>query len=91
MQDDWHILPRVTVNLGLRYEVQTVLKDRDNKLGNFDREHGAGGKLGKGRPSPFTAITIISRPRVGFAWDVARQWENRRPRGGQHHVRATAL
>jgi hypothetical protein len=71
MQDDWHILPRVTVNLGLRYELQTVLKDRDNKLGNFDPNSPTGlVQVGKGETSAFHGDHNNFSPRVGFAWDV---------------------
>jgi hypothetical protein len=69
MQDDWHVLPRLTVNLGMRYEVQTVLKDRDNKLGNFDPTLGLV-QVGKGETSAFHGDHNNFSPRVGFAWDV---------------------
>lgn len=70
-QDDWHILPRVTVNLGLRYELQTVLKDRDNKLGNFDPNSPTGlVQVGKGEKSAFGGDHNNFSPRLGFAWDV---------------------
>jgi Carboxypeptidase regulatory-like domain len=69
MQDDWHVFPRVTVNLGMRYEVQTVLKDRDNKLGNFDPTLGLV-QVGKGETSAFHGDHNNFSPRVGFAWDV---------------------
>ena len=36
LQDDWHVKPRLTVNLGIRYELNTVPKERDNLIGNFD-------------------------------------------------------
>jgi Carboxypeptidase regulatory-like domain len=71
MQDDWHVLPRVTVNLGLRYELQTVLKDRDNKLGNFDPNSPTGlVQVGRGESSAFHGDHNNFSPRVGFAWDV---------------------
>jgi hypothetical protein len=70
-QDDWHILPRVTVNLGLRYELQTVLKDRDNKLGNFDPNSPTGlVQVGNGEKSAFNGNHTNFSPRLGFAWDV---------------------
>src|SRR6516225_10158080 len=35
-QDDWRIRPRLTINAGVRYELNTVLKESRNRLGNFD-------------------------------------------------------
>jgi hypothetical protein len=70
IQDDWRIKPRLTLNLGLRYELTTVLKEKDNLMGNF--VPGAGlaqvgsSKLGdafKGDHNNFA-------PRIGFAWDI---------------------
>ena len=40
VQDDWRVAPRFTVNLGLRYELNTVIKDDNNLLGNFSPTHG---------------------------------------------------
>ena len=36
LQDDWRVKPRLTLNLGVRYELNTVVKERDNLIGNFD-------------------------------------------------------
>jgi hypothetical protein len=35
-QDDWKITPKVTLNLGLRYEVFLPVTERHNQLGTFD-------------------------------------------------------
>ena len=39
-QDDWRIIPRLTLNFGLRYELTTAIRDANNQLGNEER-HGA--------------------------------------------------
>jgi len=35
-QDDWKITPTLTLNLGLRYELFTTVKERNNQQGSFD-------------------------------------------------------
>ena len=76
-QDDYRLLPHLTLNLGLRYEFNTVPHDRNG--GNFairDIQTVQGGLPGV----PFSGVTpgpIMQNdslknfsPRVGFAWDV---------------------
>lgn len=66
-QDDWKIHPRISLNLGLRYDVSTVSRERDGFLQNFDLD----------------TLTVTPRgekvhdmdknnfgPRFGFAVDV---------------------
>ncbi|MEO8573528.1 MAG: TonB-dependent receptor [Pyrinomonadaceae bacterium] len=66
-QDDWKIHPRLSLNLGLRYQVSTVSRERDGYLQNFD----------------LATLTVTPRgqkihdmdtnnwgPRLGFAFDV---------------------
>lgn len=36
VQDDWHVTPKLTVNVGLRWEFATPLFERDNNYSNFD-------------------------------------------------------
>ncbi|MBZ5659320.1 MAG: TonB-dependent receptor [Acidobacteriia bacterium] len=71
LQDDWRVTPRLTVNLGVRYEINTVIHEKNNLIGNFDPtkgliQDGVGGVSGvyNGDHNNFS-------PRVGFAWDVA--------------------
>jgi len=71
VQDDWRISPRLTINLGLRYEYITVLKDANDQLANFDPNSQFGMvQVGKGISSPFHSDGNNWSPRFGFAWDV---------------------
>jgi hypothetical protein len=70
-QDDWRINQRLTINLGLRYEFITVLKDAHNQLANFYPDSPFGVlQVGKGVSKPFAADGNNWSPRVGFAWDM---------------------
>ena len=71
VQDDWRLNQRLTLNLGLRYEFITVLKDAHNQLANFDPNSQFGiVQVGKGISQPFNADGNNWSPRVGFAWDM---------------------
>ena len=68
-QDDWHVRPRLTVNLGVRYELTTVMKDRNNGLGNFDPARGLV-QVGDGISAPYRGDHDNFAPRLGLAWDI---------------------
>ncbi len=67
VQDDWRVTPRLTLNLGLRYDVSTVSRERDGLLQNFDLTTlsltPVGQKIYNVDPNNFG-------PRFGFAFDV---------------------
>jgi len=70
-QDDWRLTKRLTINLGLRYELTTVVNANKNLLGNFLPGQGlyqvGSSQLG----SVMNGDHKDFAPRVGFAWDVA--------------------
>jgi carboxypeptidase family protein/TonB-dependent receptor-like protein len=71
LQDDWRVKPNLTLNLGVRYEITTVMKERDNLVGNFDPTSATGlSQVGFGLTSPFNGDHNNFSPRVGIAWDV---------------------
>jgi hypothetical protein len=71
IQDDYRVLPRLTLNFGLRYELQTVIQEENNLLGNFDPNSPTGFvQVGQGETSPYNGDHNNFSPRIGFAWDV---------------------
>ena len=71
LQDDWHIKPRLILNLGLRYELGTVQKERNNLLGNFDPTTPTGlVQVGSQVPSAYKGDHNNFSPRLGLAWDI---------------------
>jgi hypothetical protein len=71
-QDDYRVTPKITVNIGVRYELATVLQEADGRLGNFDPNSATGlVQVGAGITSPYNPDHRDWSPRVGFAWDLA--------------------
>jgi len=70
-QDDFRATPRLTINVGVRYEVTTPWVDATNRLGNFDSNSPNGFvQVGNGITSPYNIDLRDWSPRVGFAWDI---------------------
>ncbi len=67
LQDDWKVYPRLSLNLGLRYDVSSVSREKNGRLQNFDLQtlkySPIGSKLNDVDKNNFG-------PRVGFAFDV---------------------
>jgi hypothetical protein len=71
IEDDYRMTPRLTVNLGLRYELATVLKEKNNEIGVFDPNSPQGFvQVGNGISSPFNGDHNNFSPRAGVAWDI---------------------
>jgi hypothetical protein len=69
IQDDWRVAPRLTLNLGLRYEYETPIREDHNLLGNFDPNLGLV-QVGKQISNPYNPDHKQFAPRLGVAWDV---------------------
>lgn len=69
VQDDWRVTDWLTLNLGLRYELQTPLTEANNRLGNFVPELGETVLSGDPRLPEGMIHTDKNNwgPRVGFA------------------------
>jgi hypothetical protein len=79
VQDDWRFRPNLTLNLGLRYEMSTVLTETKGKLTNLptiDAAHPICGILFGDCTAvgPYFSNPTLRNfePRVGFAWDPFR-------------------
>ncbi len=66
-QDDWRATPKLTINIGLRYEASSVVHEAKGKLSNLLNIADATPRLG----SPFfkNPTTLNFEPRVGFSLD----------------------
>jgi hypothetical protein len=75
-QDDWRIKPRLTLNLGMRYEYDGRPHEAHNYIANFDPDVNPVTSPaivqvgGKGLPPMWKATYRDFAPRVGVAWDV---------------------
>ena len=71
IQDDWRWKSNLTLNLGLRYEMTSMITEADGKLSNLRDITSGTPHLG----DPFfesNPTTKNFEPRIGFAWDPLR-------------------
>jgi hypothetical protein len=68
VQDDWRATKNLTFNLGLRYEINTVVKEDHNLIGNFSPTIGLE-QVGQQISAPYHGDHNNFAPRVGVAWD----------------------
>jgi hypothetical protein len=69
-QDDWRITPRITVNLGLRWDYEAPMRDANNNGGGFDPTAPSGMFQQTSSRSLWDPPKANWGPRVGVAWDV---------------------
>jgi hypothetical protein len=72
VQDDWRLSPKFTLNVGMRYEYKSPIKDSNNLWANFD-PNSPTGLVQQGTPGHNTMWNPDRgdfSPRVGFAYDV---------------------
>jgi hypothetical protein len=72
-QDDWRLTPKFTLNLGMRYEYASPIKEANNLWANFDPNSQLG-LVQQGTPGENTMWNPNRgnfSPRVGFAYDVS--------------------
>jgi hypothetical protein len=67
VQDDFRVLPNLTLNLGVRYEMDTVVKEVNGKLANL--RFITDTKVSTGDPYYNNPTFKNFAPRIGFAWD----------------------
>jgi outer membrane receptor protein involved in Fe transport len=81
IQDDYRITPTLTLNLGLRYDYFTVVKEASGRVFNRGNDPVLGNGFGPYRPADQMYDADFHtgvQPRLGFAWS---------PRGDQTVVR----
>jgi hypothetical protein len=76
-QDDYKVTPKLTLNLGIRYEYATPPRERNNQFANFDPQTGTaifakdGGIFERALIHPDRNNFA---PRIGFAYSPTARW-----------------
>ncbi len=87
VQDDWRILPSLTLNLGLRYEFDQPIYEVNNKTANVNLKTGQveyAGSIPASNTVPnatvcpnracYNPVYTNFMPRIGFAYQVNPRW-----------------
>jgi hypothetical protein len=106
VNDDFKLTPRLTLNLGLRFQHQTGYAVADNRFGNFDPTLVNPGFFPAGFPSTVLGAVRYGgvggsntvepsvnswSPRIGFAWSPWNKWSFRSSYGIFQSPRGTEL
>ena len=67
IQDDYRIRPHLTINLGVRYDMATVIKEVNGKIGNL--RYITDATVSTGDPYYNNPTLKNFAPRTGFSWD----------------------
>jgi Carboxypeptidase regulatory-like domain/TonB dependent receptor-like, beta-barrel len=67
VQDDWKAHPRLTLNLGLRYDISSVSREAEGRLQNFILATRSFTPVGE---KIYNVDKNNLGPRFGFAWDI---------------------
>jgi Carboxypeptidase regulatory-like domain/TonB dependent receptor-like, beta-barrel len=76
-QDDWRVNRKLTLNLGIRYDVFTPLTEVHNQISNFDPATNriiVAGVNGVSRTAGVKTDYSDVAPRFGFAYQPAQSW-----------------
>jgi hypothetical protein len=92
-QDDWHVTPNLTLNLGLRWELHTPWVEVHNRQANFGLFSGAveiAGQNGYSRAlyNEYNGITNY-QPRIGIAWNPEKNTVIRTSYGLSNYLEGT--
>jgi hypothetical protein len=79
IQDDWRLTPTLTLNIGMRYSVESPFNTKYGLMSNFD-PNGTDSLTG-GRGAIIHPKSALSsrdnnnfQPRIGFAWHPLQKW-----------------
>ena len=71
-QDDWRIKPRVTLNIGVRWEYSAPISEANNLIANFVPGTPTGlEQVGQGLSTAYNRDKTNFAPRFGVAWDIS--------------------
>ncbi len=73
VQDDWHVAKKLTLNLGIRYDLYTPFTEEKNHISNFDPSTTTiiqANVNGVNRAAGLKTDYSNFAPRAGFAWSV---------------------